>query len=99
MVQQAQQAGLAVTHIPTPGEAAYLVPATDSFGEFMLGTYQWWHERLYRRIGYVRFGCECLDRSFVDKRTLDPTYQPRNEVGPYLTVGSVEAETIIRIRA
>ena len=99
MVQQAQQAGLAVTHIPTPGEAAYLVPVTDSSGEFMLGTYQWWHERLYRRIGYVRFGWESLDRSFVDKRTLDPSYHPRNEVGPYLTADSVPAETITRVRA
>jgi uncharacterized protein (DUF2235 family) len=94
MMDRAGKCGLALDPGARPvlGEQHWTLDVRDSFGEFLRGTYRFFHARYYRPVGSARFGCEWLDSAAIERfRRLE--YRPRNQLGRYLGYGAAIPET------
>ena len=52
---------------------------TDSYAQFLKGTYAKTHPQYYRSIRQTRFGNEIVDESVKQRLRDDPSYRPRNK--------------------
>lgn len=85
MQDKAAACGLGLSERVQPGAENFRGRATDSYAEFLAGTYRNLKSRHFRRALCTDFGQECLDASVERRRQdADLNYRPNNEKLPPL---------------
>jgi hypothetical protein len=84
MANKAMECGLDLNpkKIPRPPNA--LPEITDSYQDFLGGTYRLLNARYFRPIGKTCFGQECIDDTVQQRVITVSNYRPKNHVDVYL---------------
>lgn len=84
MMHKAIDCGLDLDPLKIPQVPMVLPQVTDSYKEFLGGTYSLLNGRYFRSIGMTAHGQECIDDSVQQRVTGSGGYRPKNQVGTYL---------------
>ncbi|MCB1677670.1 MAG: DUF2235 domain-containing protein [Halioglobus sp.] len=89
--------GLQAQAIPRVTKRNYTGPVIDSYQDFLGGLYRITRDRYMRPVGATAHGMEGVHESLLERYKADPTYRPRNPLGPHVT--GVADPGLGRIRA
>ncbi|MCW8278836.1 DUF2235 domain-containing protein [Pseudomonas sp. PCH199] len=84
MASKIMDCGLELNPKKIPKQANALADITDSYEDFLGGTYRLLNARYFRPIGKTPFGQECFDDSVQQRVVASSTYRPKNPVDIYL---------------
>ena len=85
MANKAMDCGLELDPMKIPRQPKTLPDITDSYSDFLGGTYRLLNARYFRPVGTKTFGEECIDDSVQQRVTTVATYRPKNPVGVFLS--------------
>jgi hypothetical protein len=84
MANKAMECGLELNPKKIPRPPNSLPKITDSYQDFLGGTYRLLNARYFRSIGKTPFGQECIDDSVQQRVTTTGNYRPKNHVDVHL---------------
>jgi len=85
MASKIMDCGLELDPNKIPRQPKSIPDITDSYSEFLGGTYRLLNSRFFRTIGNTQYGQECFDESVQQRVVASGTYRPKNKVDPYLS--------------
>jgi uncharacterized protein (DUF2235 family) len=85
MANKIMDCGLELDPNKIPREPKTIPQITDSYSEFLGGTYRLLNSRYFRTIGNTQFGQECFDESVQQRVIAMGNYRPKNKVHVYLS--------------
>ncbi|MCY1435519.1 hypothetical protein D9M71_516170 [compost metagenome] len=84
MANKAMECGLELNSKKIPRLPSDLPAITDSYQDFLGGTYRLLNARYFRTIGKTSFGQECIDDTVQQRVITVANYRPKNHVDVHL---------------